>query len=121
MCSSKFRKILIMLQSSLVGKIVLYLSIKIVSLSKPALFDLICCNLYALCANLALFIRRYFDKTPKHEQRMGNVKGNVMERLENGFTKSTTVHKLGPDLDPKEEIRRLQPYVARFVRLGSQL
>ena len=61
------------------------------------------------------FLQRYCDKTPKGEQRMGNVKGNVFERLDDGFTKSTFIDKFGPDLNPKEEIQKLEPYVARFV------
>ena len=46
---------------------------------------------------------------------MGNTKGNAMERLDNGFTKSISVHKFGPDLHTTEQLRRLEPYVARSV------
>ena len=51
---------------------------------------------------------------------MGNVQGNVMERLDNGFTKSTSAHRFGPELNAKEEIQKLEPYVARFVPFRYQ-
>jgi len=63
-----------------------------------------------------LYKNRFSDKTPKGEQRMGNVKGNVFERLDNGFTKSTFIDKFGPELKPKEEIQKLEPYVARSIK-----
>ena len=46
---------------------------------------------------------------------MGNTKGNVMEQADNGFTKSIAVHDFGPGLNTTEQLRRLDPYVARYV------
>ena len=46
---------------------------------------------------------------------MGNTKGNVMEQADNGFTKSIAVHDFGPELNTTEQLRRLDPYVARYV------
>ena len=56
---------------------------------------------------------RFYDKTPGGEARMGNTRGNVMEQVSNGFTKSTIVHDYGPHINTTEQLRKLHPYVAR--------
>lgn len=51
---------------------------------------------------------------PHGEERMGRTAGNVMLQLSNGFTKGTSVHTLGPDINTTAELRWQKPYVARY-------
>ena len=50
---------------------------------------------------------------PKGKARAGRTFGNVMDQLPDGFTKSTSVHSYGPDIDSTAQLRTLHPYVAR--------
>lgn len=51
---------------------------------------------------------------PRGEERMGRTDGNVMTQLPNGFTKGTSVHTQGPDINTTAELRWQKPYVARY-------
>ena len=50
---------------------------------------------------------------PKGKARAGRTFGAVMDRLPDGFTKSTAVHAFGPALDTTTQLHNLHPYVAR--------
>lgn len=52
---------------------------------------------------------------PRGEERMGRTDGNVMTQLPNGFTKGTSVHTQGPDINTTAELRWQKPYVARYI------
>ena len=52
---------------------------------------------------------------PRGEERMGRTNGNVMFQLPNGFTKGTSVHTPGPDINTTAELRWQKPYVARYT------
>ena len=54
---------------------------------------------------------------PRGEDRMGRIDGNVMTQLPNGFTKGTSVHTLGPDINTTAELRWQRPYVARYRQI----
>lgn len=54
---------------------------------------------------------------PRGEERMGRTDGNVMIQLPNGFTKGTSVHTLGPDINTTAELRWQKPYVARYSQI----
>ena len=58
---------------------------------------------------------RFYDKNPNGEARMGRTRGEVMTQLPDGFTKSTSVHSYGPDLNTTVQLRGQMPYVARLV------
>lgn len=45
---------------------------------------------------------------------MGRTEGNVFTQLPNGFTKGTSVHTMGPDINTTAELRWQKPYVARY-------
>lgn len=49
------------------------------------------------------------------KDREGHCRGGVQDQKKDGFTKSTAVHSLGPEVDTTETLKRLHPYVARFV------
>lgn len=48
--------------------------------------------------------------------RFGTTDGNVMTQLPNGFTKGTSVHTLGPDINTTAELRWHKPYVSRSIK-----
>lgn len=54
---------------------------------------------------------------PRGEDRLGTTDGNVMIQLPNGFTKGTSVHTLGPDVNTTAELRWHKPYVSRYFPL----
>ena len=60
---------------------------------------------------------RHYDMNPRGEERMGRTDGNVMLQLPNGFTKGTSVHTLGPDINTTTELRWQKPYVARYTQI----
>ena len=51
---------------------------------------------------------------PRGDDRMGRTEGNVFTQLPNGFTKGTSVHTMGPDINSTAELRWQKPYVARY-------
>ena len=61
---------------------------------------------------------RHYDMNPRGDDRKGRSDGNVFTQLPNGFTKGTSVHTLGPDIDTTAELRWQKPYVARYMRIS---
>lgn len=59
---------------------------------------------------------RFYDKNPNGEARMGCTRGEIMTQLPDGFTKSTSVHSYGPDLNTTAQLRGQMPYVARSIK-----
>lgn len=58
-------------------------------------------------------MNRFVDPTPVAKEREGFVQGGVEKMKEDGFTKSTSVHQFGTQVDSTATIRRLAPYVSR--------
>ena len=58
-------------------------------------------------------IFRFADPTPYGLERDGHCRGGLQTQKPDGFTKSTAVHSLGPDINTTATLRRLEPYVAR--------
>lgn len=58
---------------------------------------------------------RHYDMNPRGDDRKGRTNGNVFTQLPNGFTKGSSVHSLGPDIDTTAELRWQKPYVARYM------
>ncbi|KAF6016462.1 PPP1R32 [Bugula neritina] len=63
---------------------------------------------------------RFTDPTPKGKAREGFVQGGVETMKQDGFTKSTSVHQFGPDVDSTATLRRLAPYVSRSIKARDQ-
>nr|XP_058963172.1 protein phosphatase 1 regulatory subunit 32-like [Pocillopora verrucosa]XP_058963173.1 protein phosphatase 1 regulatory subunit 32-like [Pocillopora verrucosa] len=59
---------------------------------------------------------KHYDMNPRGEDRLGTTDGNVMIQLPNGFTKGTSVHTLGPDVNTTAELRWHKPYVSRSIK-----
>ncbi|XP_032894929.1 protein phosphatase 1 regulatory subunit 32 isoform X1 [Amblyraja radiata] len=59
---------------------------------------------------------RYNDKTPKGEDREGWTRGGILKQVPDGFMRSTTMHKHGPDYNITESLRRTHPHVARTIK-----
>jgi protein phosphatase 1 regulatory subunit 32 len=59
---------------------------------------------------------RFLDRTPQGNDRQGHVWGGIMIPREDGFTRSTTMHNHGPQINTSETLRRLEPYVARSIK-----
>jgi protein phosphatase 1 regulatory subunit 32 len=53
------------------------------------------------------------DPTPVGKDREGHTRGEVQQQKPDGFTKSTSVHSYGQDIDATGTLKRLEPYVAR--------
>ena len=56
---------------------------------------------------------RFQDKTPHDLDREGHTWGGIQPQKPDGFTRSTQVHDLGPEVNSTGTLRRLEPYVAR--------
>ena len=67
-----------------------------------------------LWRRLILFLNRHYNMNPRGDDRMGRTEGNVFTQLPNGFTKGTSVHTMGPDINTTAELRWQKPYVARY-------
>jgi len=52
---------------------------------------------------------------PSGEARKGHTLGHVQIQLPDGFTKSTAVHRFGPDINTTVQLRELKPYQARYA------
>lgn len=59
------------------------------------------------------FFNRFTDDNPKGKWREGHTRGGVQRQKKDGYTKSTQVHSNGPDIDTTQNLRSLDPYVAR--------
>lgn len=51
---------------------------------------------------------------PHGNARKGHTLGHVQIQLPDGFTKSTNVHRFGPDINTTVQLRELRPYQARY-------
>ena len=47
---------------------------------------------------------------------MGHTRGHVQTQLPDGFTKSTSVHQFGPEVDSTVILREQKPYQARYAK-----
>lgn len=56
------------------------------------------------------------DPTPYGKDREGHTRGGIQQQKPDGFTKSTSVHSHGPDIQSTETLRRLEPYVSRSIK-----
>lgn len=56
------------------------------------------------------------DPTPVGKDREGHTRGEVQHQKPDGFTKSTSVHSYGQDIDATGTLKRLEPYVARSIK-----
>ena len=63
---------------------------------------------YSICCAF-----RFWDRTSKNMDREGHTWGGIQPQKEDGFTKSTSVHSYGPDVNTTSTIRGLEPYVSR--------
>lgn len=59
---------------------------------------------------------KHYDMNPRGDDRKGRTEGNVFTQLPNGFTKGTSVHSFGPEIDTTAELRWQKPYVARSIK-----
>lgn len=60
---------------------------------------------------------RFLDRTPEGSDREGHVWGGVMTPRDDGFIRSTAIHKFGPETSSTATLRRLEPYVARSIKV----
>ena len=60
-----------------------------------------------------MMCNRYVDRTPQGIDREGHTWGGVQDQKRDGFTRSTNLHDLGPEVDHTAALRRLEPYVSR--------
>lgn len=56
---------------------------------------------------------KFIDRTPVGKAREGHTWGDVQEQWNDGFTKSTSVHKFGADINTSDMIHNRPPYQAR--------
>jgi len=61
-----------------------------------------------------MFGCRFQDRTPQGNDREGHVWGGVMKPREDGFTRSTSLHSHGPEINTTTTLRNIEPYVARY-------
>ncbi|XP_067902961.1 stabilizer of axonemal microtubules 4 [Heterodontus francisci] len=59
---------------------------------------------------------RYYDKTPKGEDREGWTRGGIQKQFANSYVSSTKIHQHGPDYNITESLRRIHPHVARTIK-----
>uniref|UniRef100_UPI00398EF0D5 stabilizer of axonemal microtubules 4 n=1 Tax=Pristiophorus japonicus TaxID=55135 RepID=UPI00398EF0D5 len=58
----------------------------------------------------------YYDKTPKGEDREGWTRGGIQKQLADTYDLRTNIHKLSPDYNIIESLRRIHPHVARTIK-----
>ncbi|GFN85744.1 protein phosphatase 1 regulatory subunit 32-like [Plakobranchus ocellatus] len=71
--------------------------------------------------NKMRFITHYMtrfgpDPTPVGVDRAGHLRGGVQRQKPDGFTKSTAVNNFGSTQTSSEVLRRIEPYVGRWVK-----
>ncbi|XP_031556028.1 protein phosphatase 1 regulatory subunit 32-like [Actinia tenebrosa] len=59
---------------------------------------------------------KLYNMNPAGDARMGHTRGNLQTQLPDGFTKSTSVHKFGPDINTTVQLRGQKPYQARSIK-----
>lgn len=62
------------------------------------------------------YMTRFRDRTEVGLNREGHCRGGVQDQKPDGFTKSTSVHSYGPEIQSTETLKRLHPYVARSIK-----
>ncbi|XP_045197133.2 protein phosphatase 1 regulatory subunit 32-like isoform X1 [Mercenaria mercenaria] len=62
------------------------------------------------------YMTRFRDRTEVGVDREGHCRGGLQDQKPDGFTKSTSVHSYGPEIQSTETLRRLHPYVARSLQ-----
>ncbi|XP_046574794.1 LOW QUALITY PROTEIN: protein phosphatase 1 regulatory subunit 32-like [Haliotis rubra] len=65
---------------------------------------------------LTHYMTRFTDITPMGMEREGHCRGGVQQQKPDGFTKSTSVHVNGADINTTDTLRRLEPYVSRSIK-----
>ena len=65
------------------------------------------------------FTCRFYDHTPQGEDRLGHTWGGVLNPQVDGFVRGTTMDTktLGEHMNSTATLRRLEPYVARYMSL----
>jgi len=64
---------------------------------------------------------KHHDLSPTGAVREGNVRGSVVVKASNGFTKSTATHRYGSDPDGMKLLSTLNPYQARSMARRDEL
>lgn len=60
---------------------------------------------------------RFIDRTAVGKDREGHCRGGVLDPRPDGFTRSTTVHNFGPEINATSNMHNLEPYVARSIKV----